>query len=178
MVMGVVSCPIPGKHSQATAPQIALKCTVSLVGGLMQQSWKMLEVLLVSFCHCICPTDTTNQRNKKVSAASCFTHVYSMFFSRIFPLQEFTSLRDTFKMFDARGLSGVVNLETFLQVIQEVCQARLHGVRNSMPAECIGISWDMMECVDAFFEYTYIHLQSFTYTQSWVMRLVLVRHNS
>ena len=87
-------------------------------------------------------------------------------------------MRDTFKMFDARGLSGVVNLETFLQVIQEVCQARLHGVRNSMPAECIGISWDMMECVDAFFEYTYIHLQSFTYTQSWVMRLVLVRHNS
>ncbi|CAL1136951.1 unnamed protein product, partial [Cladocopium goreaui] len=38
------------------------------------------------------------------------------------PWEEFTSLRDTFKMFDARGLSGVVNLETFLQVIQEVCQ--------------------------------------------------------
>ena len=43
MVVGVVS-PIPGKHSQATAPQIALTCTVSLVGRLMQQSWKMLEV--------------------------------------------------------------------------------------------------------------------------------------
>eukprot|EP00435_Cladocopium_sp_Y103_P055240 s8_g18.t1 len=42
--------------------------------------------------------------------------------TRAWLLAEFTSLRDTFKMFDARGLSGVVNLETFLEVIQEVCQ--------------------------------------------------------
>ena len=116
-----------------------------------------------------------SEKQKKVSAASCFAHVYSIFFSRIFPLQEFTSLRDTFKMFDARGLSGVVNLETFLQVIQEVCQARLHGVRNSMPAECIGISWDMMECVDVcrcFFFFFFLKVCIHTFTIVYIYTIV------
>ena len=72
-----------GRKLRGTTPTMVLTHIRNVV---LESSWKMLEVLLVSFCHYICPTDTTNQRNKKSVSSQLF---YPCLFHVLF--QDFSS---------------------------------------------------------------------------------------